>query len=405
MKTSQVPAHVPADRVFDFDMYADPEVQVNCHAAYARLQRLAPPVFFTPRNGGHWMITRHDLMSEIVRDHEHFSTRVMHIPAVSDAPMLLPLTADPPQHTIWRQILAPYFAPKSVARMNDDLQAFAREVVAGVAARGECDFVRDVAAPFPVTVFMRMMGLPLERFDDFRLLADRFFNAHGDDVAAASAPIVAELGALLAARRAKRDDGRDDLISHLLDARMPDGEPVAEDKLLSMCFLLFLGGLDTVTNALSFAIRNLAERPELQKRLVGDPSLVASLLDESLRQYGVVNTPRIVARDCERFGVQFRAGDMVLVPLPIAGWDDGKNADPEVFDIDRATRSHLTFSTGPHLCLGHFLARAEMRCLLGEWVAQVGEFSIADGYRPHYRVGTVMALESLPLRWAASAGN
>ena len=90
---------------------------------------------------------------------------------------------------------------------------------------------------------------------------------------------------------------------------------------------------------------------------------------------------------------------MVMNALPIAGWDDRKNSDPAKFDIDRSNRTLLTFSIGPHLCLGHVLARAEMRILYAEWMKQVGEFSIPEGYQPAYRAGLVMSLESLPLRW------
>src|SRR3546814_6395585 len=99
-------------------------------------------------------------------------------------------------------------------------------------------------------------------------------------------------------------------------------------------------------------------------------------VEEAIRLYGVVNTPRIVTRDCEKLGVKFRAGDMVLCLLPMAGWDALKNDSPEKFDIDREKRSYLTFSTGSHLCLGHFLARMELRILYAEWIKQIGELSL-----------------------------
>ena len=162
-----VPDHVGPEHVFEFDIYEDAQIKRDLHAAYARLQREAPPVFYTPANGGHWLVTRMDIMAEIVRDYEHFSTSMLQIPAMEGAPLLLPLNVDPPEHTIYRQVLAPFFGPRSVSAMEQDVAAFAKEIVASVAQRGECDFVSDVAAPFPVTVFMRMMGFPTERFHDF----------------------------------------------------------------------------------------------------------------------------------------------------------------------------------------------------------------------------------------------
>lgn len=397
-----IPEHVPADRVYAFDIYQDAQLKTDLHAAYARLHREAPPLFWTPHNGGHWMVTSQDLITEIVKDFEHFSARESQIPRVANAPLLIPLNLDPPEHTQYRMILAPFFGPKSVAGLDAELKTFAREVVSRVAARGSCDFVRDVAAPFPVTVFMRMMGLPLSRFDEFRGLAERFFRAVSqEDLGAISQQIIGVLAQLLQARMQSPNTEPQDIIDHLVVAKI-GGEPVPFDKMVSACFLLFLGGLDTVTNALSFGIRHLAGDPALQARMRADLNLVAPFVEESLRLFGVVNTPRIVIKACERFGVHFKVGDMLLNCLPMAGWEPGKNADAASFDIDRPSRNLITFSTGPHLCIGHFLARSEMKILLTEWMRQVGEFRCAEGFQPSYRAGMVMSLESLPLRWNAA---
>lgn len=395
----RIPDHVAADRVFDFDMYNDTQLSTDLHAGYARLHHEAPPLFYTPANGGHWMVTSQDIITEIVKDTEHFSTRILQIPPVPDAPLLIPLNLDPPEHTQYRMILAPFFGPKSVATMDVELKSFGAEVVGRIADKGQCDFVRDIAAPFPVTVFMRMMGLPIERFDEFRDLAEQFFKAREEDVAPISQKIIGVLAELLQARMQNPTQGeKRDIIDHLVDAKI-DGQPVAFDKLISACFLLFLGGLDTVTNALSFGCRYLATQPELQRRMREDLSLVTPFVEESLRLFGVVNTPRVVIKDCDRFGVKFREGDMLLNCLPAAGWDPKKNDNAAQFDVDRKNRTLITFSTGPHLCIGHFLARSEMRTMFTEWMKQVGEFRLAEGYTPTYRAGMVMSLESLPLRW------
>ncbi|MES0875322.1 cytochrome P450 [Sinimarinibacterium thermocellulolyticum] len=394
-----IPDHVAPDRVFEFDIYNDAQLLRDLHAGYARLHEEAPPVFYTPANGGHWVVISQDIITEIVKDTEHFSTRILQIPPVPDAPLLIPLNLDPPEHTQYRMILAPFFGPKSVATMDAELKAFCTEVVGKIAGKGRCDFVRDVAAPFPVTVFMRMMGLPIDRFDEFRDLAERFFKARAEDVPPISQKIIGVLAELLQARMQNPTQGeKRDIIDHLVDAKI-DGQPVAFDKLISACFLLFLGGLDTVTNALSFGCRYLATRPDLQRRIREDLSLVTPFVEESLRLFGVVNTPRVVVKDCDRFGVRFREGDMLLNCLPAAGWDPSKNDKASQFDIDRKNRTLITFSTGPHLCIGHFLARSEMRTMFTEWIRQVGEFRLADGYAPTYRAGMVMSLESLPLRW------
>jgi len=396
-----VPDHVPAHLVYNFDIYHDEQLKKNLHASYARVHREAPPVFYTPANGGHWVVTRHDLISEVVRDFETFSARESQIPRVENAPLLIPLNLDPPEHTWYRQIVAPFFGPRAVAAREADLREFAKEVVSAVAKKGSCDFVRDVAAPFPVTVFMKMMGFPTERFDDFRELADQFFNARDpQEIGRVSQAIIGELVTLITLKKEQAAAGAEktDLLSHLIDAQV-NGSPIQMDKLVALCFLLFLGGLDTVTNAMSFAIRHLAGDKALQERLRNDPEAVVPFMEEALRLYGVVNTPRILTKDCEKLGVKFRKNDMILCLLPMAGWDDKKNENPEKFDIDRQNRSYLLFSTGPHLCLGHFLARLELRIIYAEWIKQIGEFSLADGYEPTYRAGMVMSLDSLPLKW------
>jgi cytochrome P450 len=109
-----------------------------------------------------------------------------------------------------------------------------------------------------------------------------------------------------------------------------------------------------------------------------------------------------VVKDCERFGVPFREGDMVLCLLSVAGRDDQVNDDPARFDIDRPQATHLTFSTGPHLCLGHILARTEIRVLTEEWLMRVPSFRPTPGAAHGFRIGTVTAIHSLPLEWEAA---
>lgn len=399
---ARIPEHVRPEHVYELDIYRDRRLLADVHAGYASVQKEAPPIFFTPENGGHWVVTRFDLISEIVRDPETFSASQMQIPPVKDAPTFIPLNLDPPDNLPYRQILMPWFAPKSIHAMDGYLKELAAELVDTVAKKGRCDFVADIAARYPVGVFMRMMGLPMDRFDDFRRIVVKFFSSQGQaEVVDLGRTINAELAQVIEARRRER---REDLVSHLLDARIK-GRPLAPEELQSMCFLLFIAGLDTVTNGLTFGMRHIAARPDLQARLRAEPEKMEAAVEEVLRLFGVVNTPRILTRDCERFGVSFRKGEMLLNLLPMAGHDDGRNADPEIFDLDRKKRDYLTFSTGPHLCIGHFLARAEMRTLFAEWFARIPPFRIAEGYREKFRAGTVMSLESLDLEWDAAAAR
>jgi len=396
---SAVPPHVDPALVVDFDIYRDAGLLEDVHLAYSALQRRVPDVFYTPRNGGHWVATRHDIIAQIVRSPEHFSTQQMNIPYNPNPPVFIPLSLDPPDNIPFRQLLQPIFAAKSVREMEPDLKAFADELIDRVADRGECDFLEDIAAHYPVGVFMRLMGLPMEKHAIFRRLAEEHFAVSSpEEMRASMADITGELGLCIAERQR---EPRDDLLSQLIAAELKDGRRLTDNELMSMVQLLFLAGLDTVTNVMTFGCRHVARDPALQERLRGNPAEAGAFAEEVIRMFGVVNTPRLVVEDIDLAGARFRKGDMVLSILSLAGRDDRHNDDPLRFDLDREARTHLTFSTGPHLCLGHALARTELRIFYEQWFSRMPAFRVADDRDPGSRAGLVMALDSLPLRWDA----
>ncbi|PKP82816.1 MAG: cytochrome P450 [Alphaproteobacteria bacterium HGW-Alphaproteobacteria-18] len=391
-----VPGHVPADRVFAFNIYGDPRLTEDVQASYQSLHRDAPEIFYSPLNGGHWMITRYEHIFDIVKDYEHFSVREMQIPRIENPPVFIPLSLDPPTNLPYRQALMPHFSPKAVSAMEPKLRAFAADFIDEVLARGECDFVHDIAARFPVSVFMELMGMPLDRLRDFRALADDYFKARtNEEIGALGERIIGLMTELVELRQ---KEPADDLISKMIEFQV-DGRPIALGELQSMLFVMFLGGMDTVTNVASYTYRHLAQDDALQARLAADASLIPRFVEEGIRSFGVINTPRLVVKDCERFGVQFREGDMVLCVLPLGSRDDRRFENSAEFDIDRQALTHLTFSSGPHLCLGHNLARMEIRILTEEWIKRIPRFSLKPGLRHHSRVGTVIAIESLPIQW------
>jgi cytochrome P450 len=396
LENGTAPSHVSRDQIFDFDIYADPRVNEDVQGSYAKLLAEAPDVFYTRANGGHWMIKRYQAIAEVVKDPEHFSCREMQIPRVPNPPILIPLSLDPPENIPYRQVLMPLFSPKAVQQLEPKLRHWAQQVVDEVADRGACDFAQDIAARYPVSIFMELMGMPLERLREFRTIADQHFNARTEADFARIYPLI--IGLMTELIELRRKQPSNDFISHFLSVDM-GGRKMTLDEIQRMCFLLFLGGMDTVTNVTAFAYQQFAQDPALQQRLADHPELIANFVEEALRLYGVVSTPRMVAKDCERFGVSFRAGEMVVCVLSLAGRDDRLNANPNLLDIDRPQKSYLTFSTGPHLCVGHLLARSEIRILTEEWLRRVPRFSAVAGARHKFRLGLVNALESLPLEW------
>jgi cytochrome P450 len=396
------PAHVPAELVFDFDIYADARIGADVHAAYAEVLREAPDIFWTPRNGGHWLVRRFAPAEAILHDYEHFSAREMHIPRVADHPVFLPLSLDPPASTPFRVAMMPAFSPAAVRALEPRIRVWAERLVGEVAHRGACDFVEDIASVFPVSIFMELMEMPLERLREFRALATGFFRSHDQAaIDAARGVILGILGDLVDERRRRPGD---DLASRLLAADL-GGRTPTRDEALAMCFLLFLGGMDTVTNLSGFAFRHLAGDAALQRRLAGEPRLIPKFVEEALRCFGVVNPSRLVIRDSDLLGVPFRAGDMVMCLASEAGRDDRRNPGPRHFDIDRTNPGHLAFATGPHLCLGHILARSEMRVLLEAWLARIPAFRCGPQSRLGFRIGAVVGLDALPLEWDLGPGG
>jgi cytochrome P450 len=394
---TEIPAYVSKEAVFDFDIYADKRFGADPHSSLEVLHREAPDVFYTPRNGGHWIITRQAQITEVVQDPEHFSVREMQVPRVPNPPVFIPLSLDPPENLPFRQALMPKFSPKAVKELEDKIRYWASTLIDQVANKGECDFVHDVTEPFPVSVFMELMGMDLSRLREFRQLNDTFFN-NQNNVAVleqSAAQIIAIMTGYIEQKQQQPDDS---LITHITRANI-NGRPITLPEMQNMCLMLFTAGLHTVANLTGFAFWHLATDAELQKRLVANPELAADFAEESLRLFGVVNVPRLVRKDCEKFGVNFREGDMIVCMLPLAGRDDRVNDDPGKFDLDRKSRDHVTFSKGQHLCAGHFLARAEIRILTEEWLKRVPSFALKPGSRQHYHTSTTFGLTSLPLQW------
>ncbi len=396
-----IPPHVKPEQVFSFDIYADPRVGDDVQGTYSAALADAPDIFWSPLNGGHWMVKRHDLIAEIVKKPEVFSAREMQIPRVENPPFMIPLSLDPPDNVPYRHVLMPKFSPRAVADMEPKMRAMAADIIDEVLAKGECDFVADISARFPVSVFMEVMGLPLDKLREFRAIADTYFNARtNEEIQRISQQIFGIFNELIAYRR---ETPGDDLITHFLTVDV-EGRKLSQDEILAMSFVLFLGGMDTVTNVTAFTFQHLAGDPALQARLAADPSRLSDFAEEGLRMFGVIGTPRLVVQDHDAHGVSFRKGEMVLSALWQSGRDSEKMDNPDGFDIDRKEKPHLNFSTGPHMCLGHALARAEMRILADEWLKRVPSFRAKPGVKHGFRIGTVIALESLPLEWPIAEG-
>lgn len=383
--------------VYEFDYIADPGVLADCHDRYWELKETAPPVFWTSAHGGHWVCNTGTSVLHVVRHPEIFSSRYLSIPPNPNQPKMIPEMLDPPEHRPYRQMLRPFFESKAIDPLDERITAWTDQLLGEVLAQGECDFVEAIASRLPVAVFMELFGFPIEKFDEFRGLVTGFFNSRSSNEVRndLAQKIIGHLAQLIQQRMA---EPKDDMISKIIVGEI-EGRRLSFEELMSIGFLMFLAGLDTVTNAMSFGMRHLAHDEALRQRAIDDPAVIPNMVEELLRRYAFVATPRYVTEDTELEGAQLLAGDIILAPLPLVGWDEALNEDPKTVSVERQFYRHAAFGSGIHTCLGLHLARKELIIFYRAWFARVGHFrQIAKGDES-CRGGSVMALEHLHLVW------
>lgn len=396
-----LPPHVDASRVIEYDLYNDHRYTQfgDVHQAMYRLcEDVGRGIYWTQSNGGHWVVTDHQFMFDAARSPELFSSEKVTIPPVPVEPLLIPLTLDPPVHGAFRMPLMRAFAPQRIEQLEAGIRAFAGELVDAVKDAGRCDFVQAIAVPMPITIFMKIMGMPLERMAEFRAwVAD--VQSDDDDRRTTSYANVARLmDGLIAERQIER---RDDLISQLIDADIR-GRKLSYEEIQGYCLLLFAAGLDTVVSSLSFGINHLAGQPALQDRLRSDPAAIPDAVEEFLRMFAVSMVARVAACDFEFRGAQLKQGDRVVLMIPAGNFDPALFPDPMRFDVDRVNKAHLSFNVGPHRCIGSHLARLELRVFYEEWFKRMPNVRHDPERRATMRGAMTFAMHSLPLVWEAA---
>jgi cytochrome P450 len=242
---------------------------------------------------------------------------------------------------------------------------------------------------------MRLMGMPLDQLDTFLKWENDLLHSGdmGRRVAAAQS-IHAFLVELIEDRRAKPQD---DLVS-LAVAMEVNGQALTQDQIMGMCYLFFVGGLDTVAATLGYIFQYLATHDADRRRLTEDFSLIPDAIEELMRRHAVVTTRRRVTRDMDFHGAPLKEGEYIECDLSLSGTDPEAFANPLDVDIGRRPNPHLSFGGGPHRCFGSNLARAEMRIGIEEWLKRIPEFHIKPGAELRSHLG-VKGLDALPIVW------
>jgi len=375
---------------------------VLSHAEEIDGLRAKHPFVRSTYGNGFWVFTDAALIRDALQHPGVFSSTVVTVHDPDPPYKWIPEMLDPPEHTVWRQLLAPHFAPRAMERLEDRVRERCVELVEEIAGTGHCDFLRDFAWRYPTTIFMELMGLPLDGLDQFLAWEHQILHPSvGDDPERTGAfeAMMAVMGYFSELMEEKRRDPADDLLSAALEWRI-DGLPIPHEDLLSWCLLMFMAGLDTVSIQLSYAFWHLATHADDRVRVASDPSVIPAAVEEFLRQFAFVAPARKVMVDTDFHGCPLQKGDMVFTPLCGATRDPSVAGDgAATVRFDREVNNHIAFGAGPHRCLGSHLARRELRVALEEWHRVIPSYRLTPGVDVTEHGGGLYGIDRLELSW------
>lgn len=399
MQESFVPDHVPAHlvRIPDFQTLAT----ATCPFAAARTLQDDGPLFWNPEHrnfGGAWIVTRAADIRHVTSHPALFSNKgeAGFSKLLGENWDLVPLEIDPPLHGEFRRAFNHLIAPPAVARVTDDVRRRAIELIERVRPAGSCEFMDSFGFPFPVGVFLSVMGLPEAEMPTFLAWGHGLLNgatiAERIDAAGAIKDYLTDL----AAERRIRPTG--DIVSEVVHARI-SSRALTDDEVLGALYLLFIAGIDTVASTLSFAFRHLAESPVHRQQLIADPGKIPRAVEEYMRRFSVVTSARQAVEDTMLHDQLIKAGDWISVTYAMGSLDPAEFADPMAVDYDRSANRHFGFAYGPHFCMGSHLARREMIIALEEWLTRIPHFALASPDTGMARPGGVFGTGPLQLVW------
>lgn len=379
---------------------ADPEALAHPQPLFKLLREAGPVVDMGDEIG--MVLVGGDAEARHVLQHPEVFSSGIDAVAIGQVRPLIPLQIDPPHHRNYRKLLDPIFAPKQVALLEDQTRTLVRDLIAPVVDRGGCNFHATVAEPLPTTVFLQLLGLPVDRAKEFIKLKDGIIRppvTTNEERVAYTSKVGEQIYAVLQEAIDERTEERtDDFLSMFLDAEV-DGHRLTNDDVLDIGYLFFLAGLDTVTASLDCMLSFLAQHPEHRQQLVADPALIQHAIEEMLRwESPVQGVVRVTTEDTEVGGCPIPKGKVVTVMLASANTDERTWSDVDRVDFDRAENRHIAFGGGAHRCLGSHLARMELRVALEEWHRAVPDYSIKDGVVLRYSQG-LRSVENLELVW------
>jgi len=395
------PRGIPGVSLFDPDLY----LEGPPHQLFKRLRQEAPISWqeFAP-GAGYWAITRYADCVAVSKAPEIFSsnygTHIQDWPA-EDLTMLqmMLLNMDPPQHGKYRNLVRSGFTHRVAKQMEPHIREMVSRIIDRVAQAGACDFVRDIASELPLQVIAELMGVPHEERHLVYAWTNRMvgFDDQSSSIEAKAAAMEMWMYANDLAEK-RRQSPCNDLISQLMSSEV-DGEHLSIMQFDAFFLLLAVAGNETTRNLTSGGMLALIEHPEQRQRLIENPSLIGTAVEEMLRWVTpLIYFRRTATSDTILSGQRIRKGEKLAIYYPSANRDETVFPDGECFDVGRSPNNHLAFGIGEHHCLGANLARLEIRLLFEELLRRLPDMEIAGPLR-RMRSNFVNAINEMPVRY------
>jgi cytochrome P450 len=307
-----------------------------------------------------------------------------------------PITSDPPEHRPARMVLLPPFTPDAVKKLEPRARALCNELIDKFVGRGSCDAAVEYAQEIPARLIAHMLDLPESDGDLYRKWIHEILEVGITDQTVLLQAVGEMTRYFEAALQDRMTKPGDDLISYLMHARF-NGAPMTTDHVLGSLRLLLIAGIDTTWSGIGSCIWHLAKTPDDRRRLVAEPALMPTAIEELLRAYAPVTMAREVIKETSISGCSFKPGQMVLLSFPAACRDPEVFPDADKVVIDRKENRHAAFGLGIHRCVGSNLARMELTVAMEELLRRIPEFDL-DG-AVSWSEGTVRGPRRLPLRF------
>ncbi len=408
----------------------DPET-LRCPTPHYAKMRATAPVLHLDRHGW-YLVTRHDLVRDVLRDTATFSSQrekfvlqdspeqkqIIEAVAAEGYPRVSTLLrVDPPAHTRYRRLVSKAFSPRAIAQFEQFAREISSDLLDAWDGLDRVEFVEGFAVPLPLRVIARALNVPDDRLDAFKRWSDDIVVATGatptlDRVVEAERSVNEFQHYFAEALERRRQSPQDDLLTGLLNARIDDDDPEVTDtrpldlpEMLNLIAQILTGGNETTTKLLTEMMVLLAEHPDQWAAMQSDPSYIPSVVEESLRVASVAQGMyRIATRDVEIAGVAIPAGSTVIPMFCSANRDESVFENPDTFDPRRAAlNEHVAFGRGTHYCLGASLTRMEVRVAMEALTTRLHGFSLSDTndfeYSPSFILRGLLRLE-LQLDWA-----